>query len=165
MSNDVQEKLSRLYIGTIANREGQYLRLKLMESLPLREDLKPLYLLKIQIENSEESLGFDIEGFATRPRLTTKAFYELQDYETLTTLTRGHVTTYGSFNYIEDAFYSNTMAEFATRESNLDRIADILILDIALFLENLTSDSKKLEKASPSQGIFQKACRAGAPCP
>jgi hypothetical protein len=143
----VRADLKGMYINYMPERGGQYLRLKLQRFLDTSSPYR--YFLKIQLKTRESVLGVSLEGLATRSRIAAKITYELQDYETRELLHKGDIVSYGSYHATKNYLFSNTTAERSISYENLDRLTDLLILELsAYFQKNPRKDATKPKSTS-----------------
>ncbi|TGW14919.1 hypothetical protein EIL50_03215 [bacterium NHP-B] len=130
----VQSKLRQLYVHSIDDRRGQYMRLQLMEKIQSHKATSYNYFLDISLSTEKSILAFSEEGVAIRDRITTKVTYKLldKDHQVLTT---GTLKAHGSFNLIEDEFFAVSSAQKTAEEANIDRLINSLVLALANYFK------------------------------
>lgn len=119
-----ETRLAAVQIGSVPNREGQYLRNALIDRF--YRDGRPqnaLYALKIEpISESQRDLDITIDADSTRGQLKLATDIKLTELSTGKTLLERQVQSIASYNILASEF-TNRVAEQNTRENALDDLA------------------------------------------
>lgn len=133
-SEDYTTNLLPLTIDRIPERSGQKLRQFLTERLiPLPVEA-PFYTLKVDLTDTPQQLGIQKDATTIRMRHALTASYQLVHKATGKVAHQQTLTTYASYNFVEEQFYSNTVSQTASEMHALRTMADLIRLDLAVFL-------------------------------
>lgn len=125
------ETFSKVNISRIADREGQFLRNKLIELMhPAGKAKVANYNLGVKLSESKASLAVRRSSDATRANLTVTAQYLLLQLDTQKTLVSGVVQSTSGYNIFESEFQTLS-AEKSARDRALIDLAHQVRLRIA----------------------------------
>lgn len=125
------ETFSKINIAIIKDREGQFLRNKLIELMQPAGSASTIeYKLGIALSESKASLAVRRSSNATRANLTVSAGYSLLKLDTGQTLIGGNIKSTSGYNIFESEFQTLS-AEKSARERALIDVAHQLRLRIA----------------------------------
>lgn len=134
--------LASIKVDRIPNRSGQELRNFLLERFSNENNTPFHYRLAVQLDIIHQQVGIQKDATTKRMRLVVTVFYQLYDIKTGKQLTQKIFKTYSSFNFVDQAFYSNTISRKAGVTAALRTIADMIKLEIAQFLQEGTPSSE-----------------------
>lgn len=145
----VQTQLRAMKVDTIPDRTGQYLRMRLLKMLDGEGTPVPTrYRLATQLAKQETIIGIGKDATTRRMRVTMDLTYILRDTSTGKSLKQGTLKTYGSYNYILEGFYANTVSSEAVQFQILDMLSSLLVLELAEYFnaaeKSGDSDEKKV---------------------
>ncbi|MFK7839280.1 MAG: LPS assembly lipoprotein LptE [Bdellovibrionales bacterium] len=131
-----EAKFTQIAITNIPNREGQFLRNRLIDTLHRNAPNEPKrYTLNINpIEERLRELDITIDSDTTRAQLTLTTTMKLTDKTTNKTLINRTLTSVASFNVLGSEF-ANRISEQSTRENVLDDLARQIEHQIALYFK------------------------------
>lgn len=128
--------LSAVRIAGIENRLGQQLRNALVEQFsPQGEPAQPRYLLLVTLQQTESSLGYRKDSFATLGSMQVRALYQLMDGDKV--VASDYSSTTASFNYLGPRYASIAMERDA-EERVVAQLAQDIRHRVALFLSGRT---------------------------
>lgn len=132
----VEEYFSNIAISNIPDREGQYLRNKLIDRFYRNgRPTQPQYTLTITpIQEYERDLDITVDSDTTRGQLRLTTTMKLTDTKGEELLDR-NLRAIASFNIIESEF-ANRVSEQDTRENLLNDLARQIETHIALYFKN-----------------------------
>jgi len=132
----VEEYFSNIAISNIPDREGQYLRNKLIDRFYRNgRPTQPQYTLTITpIQEYERDLDITVDSDTTRGQLRLTTTMKLTDTNGEELLDR-NLRAIASFNIIESEF-ANRVSEQDTRENLLNDLARQIETHIALYFKN-----------------------------
>ncbi len=106
---DVPEDLSSVTIAPIPDRVGQQLRNYLLDMLtPRGRPKKPIYTLKVSVDERITDLAIDNSGLATRANLRLDATYALVKDDIGETVVTGASLAVSSYNLVRAEFSTLT---------------------------------------------------------
>lgn len=133
------EALKAVDVGLIPDRDGQYLRNKLVRLLhPSGRARQMEYILRISFSESRTDLDVQQSAIATRANLTVNVRYDLFTIESGATVGGGYVSATGGFNIFESEFQT-LVAEQGARERALESAAEQVRIRIATLLNRSLS--------------------------
>lgn len=144
----VQEQLAHTRITRIPNEDGQVLRLALIKMFTPEGLKDPWYELTVTLSHTTSILGMSLKGEATRTRLTTTATYEIYTQSPRKCVHKGKLIVHGSYHYITQVYYANTLSEESTRRANLDRMSSLMFLEVGQYFKQATDTAA--QPRSPS---------------
>lgn len=130
--------LASIKVDRIPDRNGQELRNFLLERLSNAKGLPFQYRLAAQLHVVHQQVGIQKDATTKRMRLVVTVSYQLYDLETKKQLTQKTLKTYSSFNFVDQAFYSNTISRKAGITAALRVLADMMKLELARFFQEDT---------------------------
>lgn len=132
----VQDSLSRIYIGNIPDREGQYLRNALMDRFYTDgRPVNPAYRLEISpISQSKTDLDITKSSDATRAQLRLQSGLKLYDTGDNALLLERDLTAITSYNILQSQF-TTRVSEQNARDNAIDDIADQIERQLALYFK------------------------------
>ena len=138
------EALKAVEVGQIPDRNGQYLRNKLVRLLhPTGSARKMEYALRISFSESRTDLDVQQSAIATRANLTVNVRYDLIAVGSGINLGSGTVSATGGFN-IFDSEFQTLIAEQGARERALESAAEQIRIRIATLLNrSLSGDTTR----------------------
>lgn len=136
----VQKQFAHTRVTRIPNEDGQTLRLRLVKAFTPNGLRDPWYELSITLTHSTSVLGLSLSGTATRTRLTTTAHYEIYTQSPRKCVHKGTLVVHGSYHYINQGYYANTLSEESTRRANLDRLSDLMFLEVGHYFKQITDN-------------------------
>jgi hypothetical protein len=152
----VQDKLRGIKVATIPDRSGQYLRLSLIKTLTPAEFSPTPYFLEIRLAKTETTSGIGKDATIRRMRLTTTLTYTLREKETGHPLTQGTLKAHGSYNYLLDGFYANSVSREAAEFETLDMLSSLVVLELGRYFSDPSEkDSHTPQPVSPAQNWGQ----------
>ncbi len=133
------DALKTVDVGQIPDRNGQYLRNKLVRLLhPGGRAQKMEYVLQISFSEGRTDLDVQQSAIATRANLTVKVRYDLLSIDSASTIGGGNVSATGGFN-IFDSEFQTLIAEQGARERALESAAEQIRIRIATLLNRSLS--------------------------
>jgi len=133
----VEDRLATVALDNIPNRDGQKLRLRLMDRFyGAQAPQTPLYKLGMSYSSSRENLSIQRNDVATRARLTMVARYSLTDLATNTVVLQGSERAFMSYNILTGP-YATIAAEEDATDRGLTQLADLVTNRVALYLADL----------------------------
>lgn len=127
--------LLSLSIERIPERSGQKLRQFLMERLTPEPVQNPVYTLKTTLTDTQQQLGIQKDATTLRMRHVITVAYQLIHCATGKVCHEQTLTTYASYHFVEDRFYSNTVSQQSSFIHALRNLADLIRLDLAIFAQ------------------------------
>ena len=128
------DALKTVAIGLIPDREGQYLRNRLIRLLhPFGRGSETQYVLNVTISESRSDLAVQKSAVATRANLNVTGTYSLIDPATGKAVTTGSVNATSGFNIFQSEFQT-VIAEQGARERALNSVAEGMRLRLAGYL-------------------------------
>lgn len=140
VSTSVAAQLNNVAIANIPDRDGQYMRNKLIDAFYRkgRPD-STAYTLTVTLSKTVEDLGIQVDATTTRSRLTMTANYTLTD-RAGKKLFASTARSVAGFNKLTQQYSIETARQNAT-ERTLSEISNQIINNIGLYLaENPGSD-------------------------
>lgn len=134
----VEQHLAEIEIGSIPDREGQFLRNALIDRF-YREGrpTRPLYTLTISpVNESSRDLDVTIDSDTTRGQLTVRTSISLKNNATGQILMQRSLRSIASYNILASEF-ANRVSEQSTRENALNDLARQIEEQIALHFKNV----------------------------
>ncbi|MBT5415796.1 MAG: hypothetical protein HOH66_16180 [Rhodospirillaceae bacterium] len=133
--------LAAVKIALIQNRSGQELHNALLDRLnPKGQPVRPLYVLRIALDESLQDLAVRKDESVTRANLQLAAIFRLYSQADGSLLTEGVSRSTTSFN-ISTQEYSAIVAEQDARRRGIDLVADDIQIRLALFFRRLGGGS------------------------
>jgi hypothetical protein len=151
---DYTSNLLPLTIDRIPEYSGQKFRQFLTERLIPLPVQEPLYALKVELIDTPQQLGIQKDATTIRMRHVLTASYQLVHKATGKVCHEQTLTTYASYNFVEEQFYSNTVSQTASELHALRTLADLIRLDLAVFLQK----QKKEQDQKQAQALMSKQC-------
>lgn len=128
------DALKKVSIGLIPDREGQYLRNRLIRLLhPFGRGAETQYVLNVTVSEGRTELAVQKSAVATRANLNVTGVYVLIDAITGKSVTSGSVNATSGFNIFQSEFQT-VIAEQGARERALNSVAEDMRLRLAGFL-------------------------------
>lgn len=125
-STDVPDEFSAIKIDLVADRTGQLLRNHLLDLLtPRGQPAKPLYVLKVTLQERKSEIAVKSTGLATRANVSVRARFTLVGIRNGELLTNGSARAFSSYN-LTDSEFSNLTAENDT----VSRATQVIATDI-----------------------------------
>lgn len=129
--------MSGINIDPISDREGQVLRLHLLQRLtPRGAPPDPIYRLSVRLDEQERTVAVREDNSATRSNLVLRADFVLSDTRSGRALTTGNERISTSYD-----IQSTTQGQFTTitarrdaRARGLEALADLIQRRLSLFL-------------------------------
>lgn len=135
--------IKSIKVDRISDRSGQELRNFLLERLESEKTAPFQYRLTVQLDIIHQQVGIQKDATTKRMRLIVTAHYQLYSLKTGEQLTQKTLKTYSSFNFVDQAFYSNTISRKAGVTAALRTISDLMKLELARFLQEISTSHKK----------------------
>jgi len=130
-ANDAPAELAEIFVGVIADRQGQILRGFLIEALnPEGRPTSPRYTLSVGLRTS--SIGIDRDDDIIRASFQATASFSLTTQDGDATLLQRSVRNTSSYNILQDQF-STLVAEEAARDRVMQQLADDIRTQLALY--------------------------------
>lgn len=134
------EALKTVEVDHIADRDGQYLRNKLVRLLhPSGRARRMEYVLTVTFSEGRTDLDVQQSAIATRANLTVSATYNLVSIASRESVGSGSVSATGGFN-IFDSEFQTLIAEQGARERVLESAAEQIRIRIATMLTRSEAD-------------------------
>lgn len=132
----VEEHLEYIQIGSIPDREGQFLRNALIDRF-YRDGRpqNPRYMLAVApVSESTSNLDITIDSDSTRGQLKISTSFTLVDNQTGEEILARRVQSIASYNILDSEF-TNRVSEQNTRENVLNDLARQIEQQIALYFK------------------------------
>lgn len=134
--------LAFVKIASIADRSGQLVRNELLELLnPHRLDVRPVYLLLVDLNESKEGLGFQNDDSITRYNLRLGGSFRLRDERVGEVVLDGRTRATAAYNVVQSD-YANLIAEKDARNRAARIIARDIATRVAIYFERLRSQAQ-----------------------
>lgn len=128
----VQDRLQAVEIGLIADREGQYLRNKLIDQMG-GGTMPAKYFLRVwQLKRTETPFGIRKDATSTRGDITLTAVMELIDSDTGDVVLTRNLRARGGYNRL-DNLYGSLITQEDTIDRLLDELAERIVTDLSLY--------------------------------
>ena len=135
-TSGVQQGLEKIYISTIPNRDGQFLRNKLLDSFYQSYDEKnAAYVLKItDLTTKKTDLDITKSADATRAQLRVRARLLLIDKQSKEVLISRQITSITSYNILGSQF-TTRVSEQTARENALIDLSEQIQRNVTLYFK------------------------------
>ena len=130
----VPAALRTIEVGTIPDREGQFLRNELIDRFYLSgTPINPAYKLYVEpINENRSELDITVAADTTRAQLTQTTSFSLVDLSTNQSVLERSVRSVASFNVLGDE-YATRVSERNTRDNGLRELARQIEQQISLY--------------------------------
>lgn len=133
--------LAFVKIDRIQDRSGQLVRNELLELLnPKRLDVKPVYLLQVDLTESKEGLAFQKDDSVTRFNLRLGGSFRLRDERIGSVVLEGLTRSRAAYNVVQSD-YANLIAEKDARKRAALEVAQDIAIRIAIYFDRLRDRS------------------------
>lgn len=131
----VDTQLSQIKIGTIPERVGQQLHNYLLDRLNRKgRPTDPGYLLTVDLDVGIVRQAFELDGTATRAKLTMTANFVLRDIVTERILLRNFARSVTSYNIVSSAI-STRSAELDAKDRAAREVSDEIRMLLAIYFQ------------------------------
>ncbi|WP_460019504.1 LPS assembly lipoprotein LptE [Magnetospira thiophila] len=132
-AGDSPAELSQIHVDRIEDRIGQQLQNYLFDRInPKGRPSRPLYSLRIKLEDSTNYLGYNEKQDVTRANLHLQAHYTLYRKATHQIIKSGSLTVTSSYNVISSDF-ATEIADRKARSEAARLMADEITTQLAVF--------------------------------
>lgn len=138
-------QLSSVAVDNIAEMEGQYMRTRLKRLLDNEINAHHAYRLSVVLSTSKKLLAPSPQGLASRYSLTTTARCTLRNIKQEILLEKSF-TIFNSYGVMEESPFSMTAGEKMNTRSNIDRLAEDIFIELAMFFKYHMKEEKASEK-------------------
>jgi len=144
----VDVALPNIDIANIPDRDGQYLRNKLMDRLYTggRPDAAPYTLTFSKLNKSIVDLGIQKDATATRAQIQITTHMELVDKSTGKPVLQRDLKTVGAYNLLDDQLATIVSQQNIT-ESILQEMRDDAVMQLSLYFRKRASGAATINSA------------------
>lgn len=131
--------LSFVKVDRIEDRAGQLVRNELLEWLnPRRLDVRPVYLLQVDLSESKEGLAFQKDDSVTRYNLRLGGSFRLHDQRVGSVVLEGLTRSTAAYNVVQSD-YANLIAERDARMRAARNVAQDIATRLSIYFNRLRS--------------------------
>jgi LPS-assembly lipoprotein len=139
--NEASAELTKVRIGNIPDRSGQYLRNSLIDRMqPHGQEKELAYRLDIVLSETLVNFGIQRDATATRGQLRLASTYSLKDTSGKVLLTET-IRASPAFNILESEF-GTVLSSDDARERGLRQMADEITMRLSLYFRQTPAQTK-----------------------
>lgn len=140
-----EKQLGQIFVESIPERQGQLFRQWIRQRLgTFSSGTSSRYTLKVDIQESEDTLSMGTDGRGAMYRITTTVAYRLIDAGTQKVVTENRLSSVGSYFVLSRetetpegaAYYSTCVSKDFTRQVNLHNLVELLVNELLSFFES-----------------------------
>ena len=134
----VPQALAAIQVEVIADREGVFLRRRLRTLLYANGQAAPRWQLTVRLAEERRSFSIGLDETASRARVRLTAHWTLTPLANQTSAFAAETRTSFAYDIVSSA-YATELAEEAARDAALEELAERLVQDLSLRLDELNT--------------------------
>lgn len=144
-TSNSEEALSAIRVNLIPDRKGQLLRNNLISLLtPKGQPRKPLYILKVTLDENTQALGILKDATFSRSQMTYTATFQLLEFSTKKPLFTNSTFVVSNYNVITANEFATIISAGDVQDRSLVLLAEQIMRELATYFFTRSKETESI---------------------